>query len=307
MSSDIPKDGFNPYSKPVIERPYTKDMIEAKMGGAIDPNQPETSIPEPTYSQPKVEEEAFTSNWSKPSNTSNTSSKSNDFESQNFAGNPDLQDLSEKEKRKAAGKTADALLVAYGNYIPMLPTKLSSYNMAKMERLHMGNEIDLNMTVKADGTTIKRFMIETNYQVEDIFTVTKEMKDDIREPLIDVLMEKQLALTPMQRLMMAVGGHLVQVGVNCAQFVMSKKASMEQFKEFRAMQGNRSNIPPQPVAPAPSAASGEETVYAAPEVVEEETFSNDDYMNDNVKREEEVLSVENGGITQEYEVPNEQY
>jgi hypothetical protein len=179
--------------------------------------------------------------------------------------------------------------------------------MAKLERMDMAGEIDLKMVVTEGGQNIRGHCEAVNQQVEDIFVVTEEMQKEIKEPLVDVLMEKELALTPMQRLGIVVGGQMVQFATASLQLGISNKKAMAQFKEFRAEQGNQrptASTPPPPPQNPPSQPTQQQ--QPKPPVVEEEEYEAPEinissYMNDEVKTEEEEFN--NEGVTVEYEEP----
>ena len=58
------------------------------------------------------------------------------------------------------------------------------------------------------------------------------MQEEIKDPLIDVLLENNFALTPTQRLVMVVGGQIVQMGITAIQFMQQNSNAMESFKKF---------------------------------------------------------------------------
>lgn len=125
------------------------------------------------------------------------------------AKNP-LEDLNPATKRRAAEQTADALLKGYEKFAPVPFKWLSKISEDKVEKLTLNGELDPSLEV-SDGMTYEEYMKQTNDQVDEIFKVEQETLDEIREPLIEVLMEQQLELTPTQRLMMAIFSHLAQM------------------------------------------------------------------------------------------------
>jgi hypothetical protein len=60
--------------------------------------------------------------------------------------------------------------------------------------------------------------------------------------LIDVLLEQDLALTPTQRLMLAVGGHLITMGFSAFQLAQNNKQALETFEKFH-IQMNQQKAP----------------------------------------------------------------
>lgn len=305
--------GFNPFSEPVQERPYTKDMIEADMGaeGVVVTNEP---IPEPTYEKPVLTDDtnSISSNENSAPKNSDLQPKSspatpigNDLGGSSPAstttstgGNPDLQDLDEAQKRKAAKKTADVILASYQKFAPMPFIKIASFNMNKMNKLDMSGKIRLSMPVTEDGGTVAQYMLGHNESVKQAFQVTDEMKKELKEPLVDVLMEQNLALTPTQRLMIAAGGQLMQFTIQSIQIMMQNKDSIRQFTQFREneLRNNTHQSSPKPVNNSmeddmPKEAPVEEESYEAPSTElasvesEEESYEPpvlemDEYLND---------------------------
>ena len=277
------KANFNPLLDPVVERTYTKDTIKAETG-EMSAELLAQPIPEPTYDRPiVVEDEAVAS----PSTGASTSSQSNNSVPPSSGWNPDLQDLDNKQKRKAASKSADAIIETYCKFVPTPFIKLSSFDMIKMEKLDMLGEIDLNMPVQEDGTTVGSYMKQLNSEVLSVFTVSEETKREIKDPLVDVLMEQELSLSPKQRLMIAVGSHIVQMTAATFQLYMSKKSSIETFKEFRAAQGGSTRPAPQPQA-QPQQETQSKQEYTRPQMEEEDIPTSEPAIQDAQVQEEVV-------------------
>ena len=121
-----------------------------------------------------------------------------------------LADLPPHTKRKAAEQTADTLLKGYAQFAPMPFIWMAKLPESKIEKMAFDGEIDLSIEV-SEGLTFDDYMKQTNEQVDEIFEVDKDTLSDIREPLIEVLMEQNMELTPTQRLMAAVISHLAQM------------------------------------------------------------------------------------------------
>jgi len=83
------------------------------------------------------------------------------------------------------------------------------------------------------GVTIRDYINGVNEQVEEIFKVSQETREEIKDPLIDVLMEQELALTPTQRLLIAVGGHVITMGFSAFQLSQNNKQALETFERFQ--------------------------------------------------------------------------
>jgi hypothetical protein len=92
-------------------------------------------------------------------------------------------------------------------------------------------KIDLEMPLE-NGITVKDYIDGNNEQVEEIFKVSDETREEIKDPLIDVLLEQELALTPTQRLMLAVGSHLVTMSFSAYQLAQNNKVALETFERY---------------------------------------------------------------------------
>lgn len=124
-------------------------------------------------------------------------------------GNP-LSDLPPHTKRRAAEQTADTLLKGYAQLVP-IPFKLwAKFPEAKIEKMAFNGQIDLSLEV-SEGVTFDDYIKQTNAQLDEIFEVDSDTLGDIREPLIEVLMEQNMQLTPTQRLIAAVFSHVMQM------------------------------------------------------------------------------------------------
>ncbi len=124
-------------------------------------------------------------------------------------GNP-LSDLPPHTKRRAAEQTADTLLKGYAQIAPIPFKWWAKFPEAKIEKMAFNGQIDLSLEV-SEGVTFDDYIKQTNAQLDEIFEVDSDTLDDIREPLIEVLMEQNMQLTPTQRLLAAVFSHVMQM------------------------------------------------------------------------------------------------
>lgn len=124
-------------------------------------------------------------------------------------GSP-LSDLPPHTKRRAAEQTADTLLKGYAQLAPIPFKWMSKFPESKIEKMAFDGQLDLSIEV-SDGVTFDEYMKQTNEQLDEIFEVDSDTLNDIREPLIEVLMEQNMELTPTQRLIAAVLSHLTQM------------------------------------------------------------------------------------------------
>lgn len=252
-NSGEPAKKYDPLEEPVIKRNYTQGNLDNQVNtnnGEVKSAEPvvEPIIPEPTIKVPpplsgdgsSSTANAVPNNATGQPNTSdpnaaNINSGTKQPEQPKQTVNPELKDLTPRQKKEAAEKAADALIEAYAKVMPILPKKLSSFNMRKLENMEMKDEISLNMVVGSDDNgdvTARNYCENVNREVDDIFKITEEMKSEIREPLIEVLLENDIALTPTQRLLMAVGSQVVQMGISTIQLVNSNKIALKTFVQY---------------------------------------------------------------------------
>ncbi len=172
-------DEYDPFNQPIIERSYTGDQAAGPASGGTE-------------------------------NILQDNLQDDELELEDSKAGSNLKDLSPAAKRRAAEQTADAMLKGYARISPMPFKWLSKVSEQKVEQMTMSGELDPHLEV-SDGLEFQDWMRQTNDQVDEIFKVEKETLDEIREPLVEVLMEQQLELTPTQRLMMAIFSHLAQM------------------------------------------------------------------------------------------------
>ena len=117
---------WTPLSDPMVEKPYVQDLIDSSSG---DYSQEELDIPvpEPVYRKPKI--------------TPAQAAEAAEAEEPKEPINPGFEDLPHGEKLVLAEKSADAIIEAYSQVIPILPIKFSSYDMPKLRALDLKGEI----------------------------------------------------------------------------------------------------------------------------------------------------------------------
>ena len=264
---------FNPFEEPVIERGYTRgfqsnssmdddsdsdddgedygdeenddkkvnfsndDLKMPKDGESIiDEDDEEEDIPEPEWANT-----GGVSSDLEDDDEDDEDYDDDDDEGGGKLGGDNLQDLTPAQKRNSAEKTAEAFLNMYCQFVPMPCKKWSSFNEGKIQKLVFENKIDLTMQLE-NNVSVKDYIDGTNEQVEEVFKVSEETREEIKDPLIDVLLEQDLALTPTQRLMLAVGGHLVTMGFSAYQLAQNNKQALETFEKFH-IQMNQQKAP----------------------------------------------------------------
>jgi len=243
--------GFDPFSEPVIERGYTKGINisneqEEQDGVEFDENdfeRPEggESVAEEINSEQSVDEDIPEPAWSNHSESEGEDyddEEGEDYddeegEDSEKLGEGNLDDLSPAQKRKSAEKTADAILQMYCKFSPTPFKSWASFKDTTIQKMVIDGRLDMNMQLE-NGVTVKDYIDGTNEQVEEIFEVSEETQQEIKDPLVDVLLEQEIALTPTQRLMIAVGSHVVQMGFSAYQLSQNNKMALESFEKFHS-------------------------------------------------------------------------
>lgn len=264
---------FNPFEEPVIERSYTRgfqpksqseddDSDSDDSDDDLDDNSDDNSnnnstksfsdedlkMPNDGEGIDEEDEDIPEPEWANTGGFADDGEEDADDEDYDDEdegggklGGDNLQDLSPAQKRKSAEKTAEALLNMYCQFVPMPFIKWSSFSEGKIQKMVFENKIDLSMQLE-NNVSVKDYIDGVNEQAQEVFKVTDETKEEIKDPLIDVLLEQDLALTPTQRLMLAVGGHLVTMGFSAFQLAQNNKQALETFEKFH-IQMNQQKAP----------------------------------------------------------------
>ena len=250
---------FNPFSEPVIERSYTKGFMPKSEDDDSDSEEDDDEgFSDEDLKMPKDGESIIDSEdededipepeWASGMGGSNSDEEDEDYddededdEGSDKLGGDNLQDLTPAQKRKSAEKTADALLGMYAQFIPMPFIKLSSFSDGKIQKMVFENKIDLSMQLE-NNVTVKDYIDGVNEQAQEVFKVSEETKEEIKDPLIDVLLEQDLALTPTQRLMFAIGGHILTMSFSAYQLNQNNKQALQTFEKFH-IQMNQQKAP----------------------------------------------------------------
>jgi hypothetical protein len=187
-----------------------KETTENESGG----QQNTQSAQQVTKTEPKREEKSYFSNEHSKSTETTTETPA--------------------EKRRNATKMADTLLMIYRENVPVLFKYFAQFNEGKISQMELDGEFDRAMPVLADGTTAGEYITSVNRQVDATFVITDAQVLEVREPLIDWLMEKDLKLTPAQRLGIAIGGQMVSFGLATLKQWQQNRHALNKFAEFHA-------------------------------------------------------------------------
>ena len=216
---------FNPFEEPVIERSYTQGYVNSQKdedlfdeedlkmpsdGESInDIPEEEQDIPEPDYANTQYQQEE----------EDDDDYDDDDYDEEDGGGKlggDNLQDLTPAQKRKSAEKTAEALLNLYCQFTPLPFKNWAGFKDHKIQKMAFEDRLDLKMPLE-NGITVEDYINGQNEQVEEIFKVSEETREEIKDPLIDVLLEQELALT---------------MSFSAYQLAQNNKVALETFERY---------------------------------------------------------------------------
>jgi GTP cyclohydrolase I len=218
-------DVFDPLTTAnVIERDYTKP----------------TSVNNEVIGEPTNMDEGFALPDDDDDNSGGGSQQKGGGEKkEKKAFNEDLKDLGEAQKRKAFKQTAKAIVMMYKNFSgkPFEWFITKDIKADKIEEAHVIGELDADQWLDLPDEvklTVRQFFEQKCLEVDGMFTLDPEIEKELEEAVTDVLMEKQIALTPMQRVMMYVGQDLLTKGFAAFQFRSGINATLDYLKASHA-------------------------------------------------------------------------
>ena len=261
-------DNYNPLGEPVIEKPYTKPNVTFKQSDMIGDIPEPSFMPPPMGGSPVVEE---------------IKSKRVDAP----PVNPEMKDLSKKDKTDAASKVAGMIMTGY-KWVNELADKSLLINEKKVLKMQQNGEIDLAAEVPFSATetmTVGEFIGEYNGQTEGTIMVTPQFEEEVTPILTSVLAKRGIGMTEEQQLIYLFGKDIAVKGFMMMQSNGAKKEIMIMMKEASSMRSSASAPQPQkpqqqesqPPQPQPSPDSDE--VVLQPQY-EQEIPSVNDFVNE---------------------------
>jgi hypothetical protein len=262
--NDIPDD-YNPLNEPVKKRGYTDGNMgiddnasqvgktegvisepNYKMGGHARKPDIDNTLINPSnsggdgvldipddynpYNDNKNNNNGGGSKKSSGNSSSNSISSSNSSSKKEKGGN--FSELSPKEQREQVEKTADVILLAYKQYLPIPFVYFGTHDIKKLKKLEEKDEIDLGAVVNKKGETLLEYIKEFNDSVEETFKISDAEIEMIRPALVDVLMERETAFTPTQRLMFTLGQLVIAKIMMLVKFIRAKSADLKEFRQM---------------------------------------------------------------------------
>jgi hypothetical protein len=250
MSDDFWSQGYDPFENPVVERSYTKGQFkkqdeeyedanytvetESSGGGNNTPPPVDNSNLDSEEYSTSFEEEIPEPDFNESEDAGIEDADFSEDDGDGKLGGDNLKDLTPRQKKKSAEQLADGILDVYCQAIPTVYKHFAKFNERKVKKLQRHGEIDLSIKTE-EGVTAWEHIQAQNEFVDEGFTVDEETREEIKEPLVEVLMEQGLALTPTQRLLFAVGKHQVTMISITYNINKQNKNFIEDLKEMHQM------------------------------------------------------------------------
>lgn len=199
-------DESNPLLKEVVEREYSKSNLRI-IGGEAPDSVPSPKIERPILdlSEPVIKPEENNANKSFNSSFNDFNNTNNEQEYGEFH-NPAYDNMSKKAQKESARKMAKTIVDAYENINNVIRDNIVKTDMSKLQMKAIKGEFDmdaLNVELPISDTetiTVGEIIDETNQSAQEIFTCTPEFNEETEDLWTEVLKEKGLGMSPIQRL-----------------------------------------------------------------------------------------------------------
>ena len=239
-------DDFNPLDEAVNEKEYTKHNVR------VNPNDFNSDIPEPSFTPPPM-----------VGGLTQEEKSSKPKEKEPF--NPQVKDMSKKDKQMASKRVADMCMTAY-KWLNKFADSQLQFDERKIAKMEMEGEIDLNVEIPVGANvsmSAGEFIQEYNEQSKNTIVVTKEFEDEVMPVLIDVLEEEGITMTKKQELAYLIGKDVAIKGFMGYQNYKVKKDTLKMLVELNKniKASNMANIPTPPPPPQPTYTPQPEPTY----------------------------------------------
>jgi hypothetical protein len=209
--------------------------------------------------------------------------------------NPSFDDMSGSQQKKSTKKFAKYIVeavcaLAEKGFVWYANKEINDSKLAEYE---MNGEMNLSILVTLENgqeATVKQFFQSQCVAAEQLSKFEEEEKKDIAEALAEVFLEKGIAPTKTQELMIILGGVLVKKG---AILLSLKSQTNSLLGQLRAMNEGQTqqNEYQQPQPQAQYEQPQPEPVYEQPITVEE--------LQDELVADEDMLEIEQVVVTKE--------
>lgn len=211
---ESPNFDFNPLDESVKERSYTKPNIDASLL--------EGELEEPTFEAPSFEDMSSPEVGGAP-----------DREPDAFA-NPQLNDLSDKDKKYATAQMVDTVLDGYERLTGMANNMVQIPD-DKVTKMVASGELNPNLRIPIDamGNTVSvpEFVQEFNEQTEEAITTTEEFKEKVRPAMNRVFAKRGIGMTDEQYLLYHFGVDLTTKAITVMSLRRQVNGIFDMLKE----------------------------------------------------------------------------
>jgi hypothetical protein len=229
-------DDFNPLDEAVNEKEYTKHNVK------INPNDFSSDIPEPSFTPPPM-----------MGGLTQEEKSSKPKEKEPF--NPQVKDMSKKDKQMASKRVADMCMTAY-KWLNKFADSQLQFDERKIAKMEMEGEIDLNVEIPVGANvsmSAGEFIQEYNEQSKNTIVVTKEFEEEVMPVLIDVLEEEGITMTKKQELAYLIGKDVAIKGFMGYQNYKVKKETLKMLVELnKNIKASNMSSVPMPPPPQPT-------------------------------------------------------
>lgn len=214
---ESPDFDFNPLDESVKERSYTKPNV--------DPSLLEGELDEPTFEAPSFEDMGGPDMGGAP-----------DSEPDAFA-NPQLNDLSDKDKKYATAQMVDTVLDGYERLTSMANNVVQIPD-DKVTQMVASGELNPNLRIPIDamGNTVSvpEFVQEFNEQTEEAITTSEEFKEKVRPAMNRVFAKRGIGMTDEQYLLYHFGVDLTTKAITVVSLRRQVNGIFDMLKEQSA-------------------------------------------------------------------------
>jgi hypothetical protein len=165
--------------------------------------------------------------------------------------NPSFDDMSSGDKKKSTKKFAKYIVeatcaVAEKGFVWYANKDINESKLAEYE---LNNEINLKILVTLESgqeATVKYFFQQQCLAAEQLSKFEDEEKKDMAEALAAVMLEKGIAPTATQELLMVVGGVLIKKGAILLSLKSQTNSLLEQLRSMNSAQPQQPQYEPEP-------------------------------------------------------------
>jgi hypothetical protein len=193
----------NPLLQEVIERDYAKANF--RVVGGIIPD----SVPSPRLERPTIDLSENQDGGASINAGNNGSQRPIENEQESERGsvhNPAYDSMKPKAQKESARKMARTIVDAYANLNNVVRDHIVKTDMNKLQMKAVKGEFDmdaLNVELpvsESETVTVGDVILGTNASADEIFTCSEDFNEETEELWTDILKEKGLGMSPIQRL-----------------------------------------------------------------------------------------------------------